>query len=533
MTITINPAPSVAVITGSTSTVCIGGTITLNDATSGGVWSSGNNAIALVDLLGNVTGNTAGVVPISYTITNSVGCSASAFVNITVTTPVNSVITPMGPTTFCTGGSVVLTGPSGIGYSYQWQVGGVNISGATTSSYFTTMGGNYSLILTSGSGCSSTSSMVTVTVNPSPIVAPTVSITASPGNILCVVPSPVTFTATSVNGGTFPAYDWFVNGAYVSTGANYTYTPANGDVVRCRLTSNYICAVPDTASASMTMTISPLMSPSVAIRTDPGQIVCKGNSVSFTAVPTYGGSAPIYLWTLNGVNVATGPIYVLYTPNTGDVIKCFLTSNYPCLVTNSAASSPVRITVENPSVNTVTLHVTQMSTLSGRPDTFSVVAPNGGGAPRFQWYVNGGAIPGATNSVWIVSTLNNGDVVNCSVTSSDPCASPNTAFSGGVTMNIGVNGVMNVNSNSNFTLAPNPNKGEFTITGTLSNSSDDRIFVKIVDILGQTIYSSTVHANQGLVNEHIVLPTSVANGMYLVNITSGENKEVYHVSVDR
>ena len=319
----------------------------------------------------------------------------------------------------------------------------------------------------------------------------------------------------------------------MSTSANYTYTPANGDVVRCRLTSNYICAVPDTASASMTMTISPLMSPSVSIRTDPGQIVCKGNSVSFTAVPTYGGSAPIYLWTLNGVNVATGPIYVLYTPNTSDVIKCYMTSNYPCLVTNSAASTPVRITVENPSVNTVTLHVTQMSTISGRPDTFSVVAPNGGSAPRFQWYVNGGAIPGATNSVWIVSTLNNGDVVNCSVTSSDPCASPNTAFSGGVTMNIGVNGVMNVNTNSNFTLAPNPNKGEFIITGTLSNSSDDRIFVKIVDILGQTIYSSIVHANSGQVNEHIVLPSTVANGMYLVNITSGENKEVYHVSVDR
>ncbi|MCL2040917.1 MAG: hypothetical protein FWG84_02605 [Bacteroidales bacterium] len=66
----------------------------------------------------------------------------------------------------------------------------------------------------------------------------------------------VTFTATPLHGGDTPAYQWFVNEKAINgaTGQKYTYTPENGDVVRCEMTSSINCADPGTVS-SLTITV--------------------------------------------------------------------------------------------------------------------------------------------------------------------------------------------------------------------------------------------------------------------------------------
>ncbi|MFZ1333652.1 MAG: hypothetical protein WAR83_15775, partial [Flavobacteriales bacterium] len=73
-------------------------------------------------------------------------------------TPAASV-TPVGSTTFCTGGSVVLNASTGS--SYQWKKDGNNISGATSSSYTANTSGTYTVTVSNGS-CSATSSGVSV-----------------------------------------------------------------------------------------------------------------------------------------------------------------------------------------------------------------------------------------------------------------------------------------------------------------------------------------------------------------------------------
>jgi len=53
---------------------------------------------------------------------------------------------------------------------------------------------------------------------------------------------PVTFTASPVNGGNAPVFEWFVNG--ISTGSNeitFTYYPNFNDLVSCRIISSMIC----------------------------------------------------------------------------------------------------------------------------------------------------------------------------------------------------------------------------------------------------------------------------------------------------
>ncbi|MCK7554698.1 Ig-like domain-containing protein [Chitinophaga sedimenti] len=73
----------VAALTGTTA-VCTGRTTTLSSATTGGVWSTSDAAVATVSTTGVVTGVTPGSVTITYTITNSNGCSASQDATITV-----------------------------------------------------------------------------------------------------------------------------------------------------------------------------------------------------------------------------------------------------------------------------------------------------------------------------------------------------------------------------------------------------------------------------------------------------------------
>ncbi len=82
------------------------------------------------------------------------------------------------------------------------------------------------------------SSNVSVTVNPPLPVS--VSIAAS------LNPSPpgtvVTFSATPVNGGSLPAYQWKVNGENVAGITNtYAYIPSNNDQITCSLISDISC----------------------------------------------------------------------------------------------------------------------------------------------------------------------------------------------------------------------------------------------------------------------------------------------------
>jgi hypothetical protein len=72
-------------------------------------------------------------------------------------------ITASGPTTFCIPGSVTLNAGTGAGLSYQWIKGTNNISGATSSSYVATTGGNYKCVVTNAIGCTKTSNKISLT----------------------------------------------------------------------------------------------------------------------------------------------------------------------------------------------------------------------------------------------------------------------------------------------------------------------------------------------------------------------------------
>lgn len=530
---TINAAPVVAPIAGTLS-ACVGGTSSLTDATPLGVWSSTVSSVASISSGGTVTAGVPGTTIISYTVTSG-SCSAAATAVFTSNAIPAASVSPSGAVTICSGGTVTLTAAPTGSYTYQWQESGFDLPGETAATFTTGTAGNYRVVVTSTAGCAGTSSVVNVTVSSSTVVVPSVSIAASPGLVICGTGTSVTFTANPVNGGISPAYLWTVNGAPVSsTGDTYTYIPANGDVIGVVLTSSSPCAVPTTAGTSVTMTVVAAVTPSVSIDPAPNDTVCAGGSVTYNAVPAFGGSAPVYQWNVNGIDVATGPSFTT-APVNGDIVMVTMTSNYtPCLTVPTAVSAPLTMTVEAYSVNSVDISASSTSIVAGEAITFVAIAPHGGTSPQYQWYINTTPVAGATNVTFTVSTLANGETVYCRVTTSDVCATPHAAMSGGLTVTVIPTSVWETTKAGNsFVLLPNPSKGTFSIKGRLSAGSDNNVAIIVNNMLGQSIYKGTAMAVNGSIDTRITLPADLASGTYFVNIISGGDNAVFHLIIER
>lgn len=252
----------------------------------------------------------------------------------------------------------------------------------------------------------------------------------------------ITLTATPTNGGASPSYQWKVNGTNVGTNSS-TYSSsalANGDVVTCVMTSNLSGVTGNpAASNAITITISSAATPGITIaQTTGSNPTCAGASVTFTATPTNGGSAPTYQWKVNGANVGTNSAtYTTTALTNGQVVSCVMTSNLPCASVTTATSNSITITVNPSVVPAVAIAITAGSNPSnaGASVTFTATPTNGGAAPSYQWKVNG-TNAGTNSPTFTTTTLTNGQIVTCVMTSNATCAVPASATSNAITMTI-------------------------------------------------------------------------------------------------
>lgn len=140
--------PDAGSITGAT-TVCVGSTINLSDTALSGVWSASNTNASVA--AGTVTGVAAGASIIRYIITNSCGAD-------TASTPITIKATPTPVITVT--GHVLSTTSTYI--TYQWELGGATIAGATNATYTYTVNGTYTVKVTDTSGCAGTSAAMNI-----------------------------------------------------------------------------------------------------------------------------------------------------------------------------------------------------------------------------------------------------------------------------------------------------------------------------------------------------------------------------------
>jgi hypothetical protein len=146
------------------------------------------------------------------------GCESNrAMIAVSVNAAPTATITPAGATTFCTGGSVVLTASAGS--SYKWMNGTTQVG--TNVSYTATTSGSYTVEVINAGGCNARSTTTTVTIN----ATPTATITAGGTTTFCTGGS-VVLTASAGS-----SYKWMNGTSQVGTNASYTATTSGSYTV--------------------------------------------------------------------------------------------------------------------------------------------------------------------------------------------------------------------------------------------------------------------------------------------------------------
>lgn len=319
ITVTVNPTPTTPTISaGGPVTFCNGGSVTLTSSQASGImWSDNSTTQA-------ITVSSSGSYDVTYTDAN--GCSAtSAPTTVTVNpNPSAPTISANGPTTFCTGDSVLLTSSQATGN--MWS------TSATSQAINVTSSGSYSVTYTDANGCSATSNPTTVSVSSAP--APTITIT---GNTALCPGDQVTLTSSAAD-----SYLWAPGGQTtqsitVSSAGTYFVTVTNANA--CNGTG-----------ASSSVTVTALTAPTSSFTYSVPVV----NQYQFNNTST-GGT--IYSWDFGDASQssAQNPIHVYVTSGTYTVTLT-VTNSSGCSTTSTQTINVGVGVQEQSAVSAMTLY---------------------------------------------------------------------------------------------------------------------------------------------------------------------------------
>jgi gliding motility-associated-like protein len=357
-----------------TTALCVGNSTTWTSTSPGGTWSSGSPSIASVNpTTGQVTALAEGSSVITYSLT-SAGCTdiATMTVNVTANASIASVTgsSPLciGDNATYTANTVVLGGGTGAWSSSNNAIASVNSSGQVTAN----SAGNCNITYTISGGCGGTiTAQQSITV--SPTLAAGVSISASPSGAICPGTS-VTFTASPVNPGASPTYQWYVNGAPAgSNSATFnSNTLAAGDQISCTMNSSASCITGNPASSgTITMSVNTNSTAATSVNATANPI-CSGNSSTLSVNGGSLGTGANWQWfsgSCNGTPAGSGnSITVSPTGNTTYYVLASGTCN-----TTACVSLPVTV---NAAADATITAVSQQC-ISGSPINLSAVDAGG------------------------------------------------------------------------------------------------------------------------------------------------------------
>ncbi len=560
--VTINafPLPTAAITNNTPATFCDGDSVILRTGSAPGLtyqWRRNNVVIAgATDSL--YTAKLGG----DYTvrITTSDGCNRTSAIKTVVVNPIPAAaISPASSAFFCANASVTLSAaPAPPGFTYQWKLGGTNITGATGATYSTNVVGSYTVQVTSTAGCTKLSTAVAVTSSPLPVV----TITSSPTNTTVCAGNTVTLTGNNITGR---SYQWLLNNAPITGATSLSYGATASGSYRLKATINATSCT-DTSTA-IVVTVNPL--PVVVIATTGTSPICANDSIVLKVASPVNTSFQ-YQWRYNNTNIpsATDTVYTArnnsgaYTVRaTNPVTGCVGTSApfnlvvNPLPVTNITYNSPlsfcegggVVLNAQAPAGATLSWYrngtqiqpiVSTSFYLAQTSGSYTVRVISAAGclytsnavpvtvfplpAPiitrsndtlfagpqtylTYQWYRNGSIISGANNSFYRVTT-NAGYSVQ--VSDANGCENTSSTYSFG---NVGLGSSV---AKGTIKIYPNPTTGFVKVEAPVA-----------VDI---TVRDATGRVVRTLKGANEIEFGDLADGLYLVYLTDAKTHEALY-----
>jgi len=438
------------------NSICEGACITLNDLSTNNPTSwqwtaSGGTLSGQGTSSASVCYNSPGTYTITLNVSNQGGNDSES---TTVTVVSNPTISAPLTASYCQNASTVAslsaTASGGISssYSYQWfsnttnsSTGGTAITGATAATYtppVNNTGAFYYYCVASinpaSTGCSVSSAVATITVNPGPTFT-----TQPQSQNICAGGTLNPLTVASAGGSGTPTYQWYSNttnsisgGTPVGTSST-TYalptslTTATGtNYYYCQLTFSGSggCSQVSSAIAAINVVADPIVSAPAS------QSICTGGTITPISVTASGGvsSTYDYQW-YDASGPISGATTASYTPPSS-------TGTYYCVVTNSPTTSGCSTNSANATV-TVVANPTASAPLTASycqnastVASLSVTASGGiSSSYSYQWFSNttnsstgGTAITGATAATYTPPVNNTGAFYYYCVASINPAS---------------------------------------------------------------------------------------------------------------
>ncbi len=205
--------------------------------------------------------------------------------DIGIGAPPVAEVMAMGDLEFCSGGSVSLHSTEMPGVTHQWMLNNEPIADANSATFVADASGEYSVMITSGCG-DSTSDPIVVIVNEAPIhTLDQIGFNSCNG-------SPVNLVATNESGSIENEYQWFLNGELIEGAiTNELMASVSGDYHLVINAANGCSHTTGTVSVSIEEATMPLINASGETS------FCEDGMVTLTADAIEGSSIQ---WHLNG-----------------------------------------------------------------------------------------------------------------------------------------------------------------------------------------------------------------------------------------
>ncbi|QQR96163.1 MAG: T9SS type A sorting domain-containing protein [Bacteroidota bacterium] len=413
------------------------------------------------DISGATTDNYLASATGNYTlnITNSCGTITSNAAAINVLPMPTVQVTASGPLTLCLGTTVTLSTLFDSTYSYQWQLNGVDISGATTENYTAASGGDYTVVVSNSCG-NVTSSVQTVSVQSAPVAG---SLTAASSTICHGDSVQINYSLQSAG------ITWLHNGNILSgitTNSHFANSAGVYSVVESDLCGS------DT-SVAVILTADSL--PTAVITASGALSFCAGGDVVLTAAT---GNNYAWQWYMNGTPLATTQL-----------ITATQSGNYEVEITNACGSVMSTLVA----VTAFPLPVVPTITLSN--DSLLATTTVG----TYQWFYNGNAITGATNDFYVPSQNGNYSLM---VTDANGCSSMSAVYN---MTTVGLQTIFKQAHN----VFPNPFNDYLTIELPQTENAI------ILTVEGKQLWSGTLHQGKNVLNMQ-----QFVSGMYILQLNN-------------